>query len=147
MTENIIVALISGLVASLSPILIFIATERGRKDKLRESQQASYKEATDAINKTLAAHRAEYLNGIKEVKDGLSNVEKSVDQMQHTYKQTVAIVDLKIEALEKAQNKHNNLIERMYAVEKETALQTEQIEVANHRISDIEEQEKRKETK
>ena len=35
MTENIIVALISGLVASLSPILIFIATERGRKDKLR----------------------------------------------------------------------------------------------------------------
>ena len=84
MTENIIVALISGLVASLSPILIFIATERGRKDKLRESQQASYKEATDAINKTLAAHRTEYLNGIKEVKDGLSNVEKSVDQMQHT---------------------------------------------------------------
>ena len=50
-------------------------------------------------------------------------------------------------ALEKAQNKHNNLIERMYAVEKETALQTEQIEVANHRISDLEEQEKRKETK
>ena len=49
MTENIIIALISGLVASLSPILIFIATERGRKDKLRESQQASYKEATDAI--------------------------------------------------------------------------------------------------
>lgn len=147
MTESIIIALISGLVASISPILVFIATERGRKDKLKESQKASYKETTDAIKKTLDAHRTEYLNGIKEVKDSLNSVEKSVDQMQHAYKQTVAVVDLKIEALEKAQNKHNNLIERMYAVEKETALQTEQIEVANHRISDLEEQEKRKETK
>ena len=71
MTENIIVALISGLVASISPILIFIATERSRKDKLRESQQASYKEATDAINKTLAAHRTDYLNGIN---DDLINI-------------------------------------------------------------------------
>ena len=53
----------------------------------------------------------------------------------------------RIEQLEQKVNKHNNLIERMYAVEKETALQTEQIEVANHRISDLEEQERRKETK
>lgn len=44
----------------------------------------------------------------------------------------------RIEQLEKKQDKHNQLIERMYALEDKQNVQAEQIKVANHRITDLE---------
>lgn len=44
----------------------------------------------------------------------------------------------RIEQLEKKQDKHNSLIERMYAVEKQIDVLEEKQKVANHRIDDIE---------
>lgn len=44
----------------------------------------------------------------------------------------------RIEQLEKKQDKHNNLIERTYAIEKSIELLDERQKVANHRINDIE---------
>lgn len=120
METTIIVALISGSVAFLGSMLGFVASERARKDK-----------ATNEISETLKSHRDEYIAQIDEVKD-------SIKDMTATYQKTVAVIDMKIDALEKAQNKHNNLIERMYKVEQDTAVHTEQIKVANHRIEDLE---------
>lgn len=44
----------------------------------------------------------------------------------------------RIEQLEKKVDKHNNVIERTYNLEKQTELQEEKIKVVNHRISDLE---------
>ena len=44
----------------------------------------------------------------------------------------------RIEQLEKKVDKHNNLIERTYKLEEETAVLSEKITVANHRIDDLE---------
>ena len=48
------------------------------------------------------------------------------------------LTNYRIEQLEKKVGEHNNLITRMYAVEKTEALLTEEIKVANHRIEDLE---------
>lgn len=48
------------------------------------------------------------------------------------------LTNYKIESLEEQVRKHNNLIERMFHVEQDTALLGEQIKVVNHRISDLE---------
>lgn len=45
-----------------------------------------------------------------------------------------------VEQLEKKVEKHNNLIERMYACEDRLNLHDEKIAVANHRIDDLESQ-------
>jgi hypothetical protein len=50
----------------------------------------------------------------------------------------IKLMSYRIEQLEKKVEKHNNLVERMYKVEEQTALQAEQIKVANHRIQDLE---------
>lgn len=47
----------------------------------------------------------------------------------------------RIEQLEKKQDKHNTLIERMFKVEKRLDVDEEKIRVANHRIKDLEEKE------
>lgn len=44
----------------------------------------------------------------------------------------------RIEQLEKKQDRHNSLIERMYAVEKSIEVIDERIKVANHRLDDLE---------
>ena len=44
----------------------------------------------------------------------------------------------RIEQLEKKVDKHNSLIERTYKLEEETAILSEKIIVANHRIDDLE---------
>lgn len=44
----------------------------------------------------------------------------------------------KLTALEKKQEKHNNLIERTYINERDISVLKEQIRVENHRIDDLE---------
>lgn len=44
----------------------------------------------------------------------------------------------RIEQLEKKQDKHNSLIERMYKLEDRVNVDEEKIKVANHRIKDLE---------
>ena len=52
---------------------------------------------------------------------------------------TQALVTYRIQQLEDKVNKHNNLVERMYKMEEKQMVMEEQIKVANHRISELEE--------
>lgn len=48
------------------------------------------------------------------------------------------LLTYRVDQLEKKVDKHNNVIERVYQLEKDQAVTDEQIEVANHRIEDLE---------
>ena len=50
----------------------------------------------------------------------------------------LGVFEEKLMNIEEKQDKHNNLIERVYVLESRTDVQEEQIKVANHRIEDIE---------
>lgn len=49
------------------------------------------------------------------------------------------LIVYRLEQLESKVDKHNNVIERVYNLEKDADVIKEQIKVANHRIEDIEE--------
>ncbi|MCF2641140.1 hypothetical protein I6E50_01780 [Roseburia hominis] len=51
------------------------------------------------------------------------------------------LTSYRLEQLEKKVDKHNTVIERTYKLEEAQAVMQEQIKVANHRISDLEERE------
>lgn len=51
----------------------------------------------------------------------------------------MALIAYRIEQLEQRVNKHNSLVERMYKLEEENSVLQEQIKVANHRLTDLEE--------
>jgi hypothetical protein len=48
------------------------------------------------------------------------------------------LTNYRIEQLEKRVEKHNNVIERVYNLEKNEAVINEEIKVANHRLNDLE---------
>lgn len=50
----------------------------------------------------------------------------------------IKLMSYRIEQLEKKVEKHNNVVERQYNIEKITAVLSEEIKVANHRIADLE---------
>ena len=54
-------------------------------------------------------------------------------------KEANRLVNYKIDELTARVNKHNNLIERVYKLEQHEAVIDERIDVANHRIEDLEE--------
>lgn len=117
-------SIISSLISAAVVLVGYILVDRREKNK----QLDKFKEE---IMKTLADHRKEYLDGIEDVKD-------SVTDMKAVYQQNTAIVELKIESLEKKQDAHNNVITRVFNLEAQQKLVDEQIKVANHRIEDLE---------
>jgi hypothetical protein len=48
------------------------------------------------------------------------------------------LTNYRVEQLEKKVEKHNQVVERVYKLEQENAVQNEEIKVANHRIDDLE---------
>lgn len=56
---------------------------------------------------------------------------------------TRALLEYKLEELTKRVDKHNNVIERTYELEQKLCVQEEQMKVANHRIEDLENLEKK----
>lgn len=55
-----------------------------------------------------------------------------------TNSKTAAIMKYRLDILEKKQDKHNSLIERVYHLEEDQRVTAEKIRVANHRIDDLE---------
>ena len=53
-------------------------------------------------------------------------------------RKSAAIMGYRIDQLEEKVDKHNQVIERTYKLEEQTALLEEKIKVANHRIDDLE---------
>ena len=53
-------------------------------------------------------------------------------------RKSTALVIYRLEQLEQKVSKHNNLVERTYALEESVALMDERQKVANHRITDLE---------
>ena len=53
-------------------------------------------------------------------------------------RKSAALVEYRLKQLEDKVQAHNNLVERMYAVEEKQAITDEKLKVANHRIDDLE---------
>ena len=50
----------------------------------------------------------------------------------------VRLTNYRIEQLEKKVDRHNNVIERVYLLEKADAVEEEELKVINHRLADLE---------
>lgn len=55
--------------------------------------------------------------------------------------ETITLIDYKLSQLTKQVEKHNQVVERVYKLERDESIHEEQIKVANHRISDLEKEE------
>ena len=59
-------------------------------------------------------------------------------KVQKAHNDNIVLVSYRLEQLEHKVDKHNNLIERTYELERKTSVLEEKQAVANHRLSDLE---------
>lgn len=117
-------AIITAIISAVASLAVAFGTWHVSLKKDRESQMTE-------IKTILNTHRDEYLTKIRDVQDDITGVNATVQTQ-------IAIIDEKISVLSDRVDRHNNVIERTYKLEQQTAVQDEQIRVANHRIADLE---------
>ena len=61
--------------------------------------------------------------------------QKRADEQHNT---TIALIEYKLDQLTRKVELHNNAVERLYEVERKLGVDEEKINVANHRIDDLE---------
>lgn len=75
---------------------------------------------------------------ISSVVTGVVAIIVCVINSQHQASTTRNLIEYKLEELTKRVDKHNNVVERMYHLEQQEAVLEEKMDVANHRIADLE---------
>lgn len=65
-----------------------------------------------------------------------------IEEQRKSHAETIELITYRLRELERKQDKHNNLMERVFRLEGKvdtmSALTSEKIKVANHRIKDLE---------
>lgn len=153
---QIIVALITVLGATSGTILVNLREKRkdaearaARETKLKEEREAKAlvekKEQAEQLEffkqeiiRTLESHRSEYLNGIEKIDKRIDNVESNITDVQASYQQNTAVIELKIETLSNHVEKHNNVIERTYQLESDVKVLTQRETASESRIKKLE---------
>jgi chromosome segregation ATPase len=127
MSEGVIVALIGCAATLVGSVLTFIfeikklRVEQAKyQEEVRESHQKQFDELKDTVN------------------DKIGGLEDSIKEMKFEYEKQTALTTEKLSQLEKKQDKHNNLIERMYAAEKDIEVLKNREKVSEHRLEDLE---------
>lgn len=127
MSEGVIVALIGCCATVIGSVLTFIfeikklRVEQAKyQEEVRESHQKQFDELKDTVN------------------DKVGGLEDSIKEMKFEYEKQTALTTEKLLQLEKKQDKHNNLIERMYAAEKDIEVLKNREKVSEHRLEDLE---------
>lgn len=113
-------AILSAIISGAVTLVVCILNnnyQRKRDEKTREA--AKEQEQAD-----ITVH-------LEEIKDAQND---SKTQIQNE----IEMVKYQLSELTKRVEKHNNVIERTYELEKRTEIQEEKILVANHRIKDLE---------
>lgn len=74
----------------------------------------------------------------KQVTDVKNELHEQIMELSAAYQQSVAVITVKIDDLDKKQSIHNGVIERVYKLESDQKVTDEKIKVANNRILDLE---------
>lgn len=67
----------------------------------------------------------------------INNYFQRIDS-EKRHESNIMLISYRLEQLEKKVDLHNNVIERTYRLEEQSALHEEKLKVANHRLDDLE---------
>ena len=111
------------VLSSLVSLAVAFGTWHVSMKKDREKQ---VKEVTDVLTE----HREEYLKGIRDVQD-------DVTQVNATIQTQIAVIDEKISTLSDRVERHNNVIERTYHLETEVATTKERLNIVEGNVNSL----------
>ena len=93
---------------------------------------------TAAVITGLCAIAAQLVISFRSGRELVARLEKHSELSDAQLKGEIAVIKTELADLRQEVAKHNGVIERTYALERQTAVHAEQIKVVNHRLEDLE---------
>lgn len=153
MSENVIIALISGGTGIITAVIGSIGALHATAKKDRAQQQANNEKQREDLKQELIKYHEKNREEIREIREkdlremreDIASVREDVTAMGANLQQKIAVVEVEVghtrsdvNTLSARVEKHNGVIERTYRLEETDKLLEEKIKVANHRIEDLE---------
>lgn len=138
MATEVITAIISGVVTLICALLTFIATQKKaraeqiqRLEDFQKEQQKQIVQFQKDVREEMSTLQDSYSEHLVEVKTMINDLRASYQQMQAT-------IEIRLDNLEKKQDKHNSIIERTYELERQVAVLDNREKVSENRLADLE---------
>lgn len=117
MPTEIWVALITGAVSVIGFLLTFSISNK----KLKAEQEQRMMERDEKLHEEIVAFQHEARESASELQDAFAEhkveMQQALSELKSSYRQTEATIALRLAAIEKKQEMHNNVIERVYGLE------------------------------
>jgi vacuolar-type H+-ATPase subunit I/STV1 len=131
---------VTGAITALATLIVCLInnyfTSKRHMEDMRENERRRTEDINNSHSKEMASLKAELTASV----EGLIN---SQTELTHA----IDIIKLQIDNLRNDVNKHNQVIEQTYALERKTDVLEEKINVANNRIKDLEDLENEAKTR
>lgn len=136
-------SLITGGVTAFGTILGFISTTKAQKKKSIEDHLKATQELQNSIESKLDAHKKEYLEGFRQVNIAIQDNSSKMMELKHQSEMFAALTDQKISDLSERVERHNQVVDRTYALEKAVGVLENREKVSENRLHDLEEDNKK----
>ena len=137
LSESIIVAIITSAVTALGSSLGFIVSVKAEKSKKEDRQAQELHAMEQRMKDYYAADREVYLSKIKGIENEIEQMKEIRQELKTEFEKHEIKINMRLDELEKKQDKHNQIIERTYKLEEQTAVQAEQIKDIRGKIDDL----------
>lgn len=131
------ITIITGIITAVVTLAVCLINNAVQLKRDRNARENAYNEQINSLKTDFTAQiseiRADFMAHMEEL---ISTQQEITTKMQ--------IFSIQLDELSKRVEKHNNVIERTYALEKKMDVTEEKIRVANNRISDLEDENKKK---
>jgi TolA-binding protein len=131
---------VTGAITALATLIVCLInnyfTSKRHMEDMRENERRRTEDINNSHSKEMASLKEELTASV----EGLIN---SQTELTHA----IDIIKLQIDNLRNDVNKHNQVIERTYALERKADVLEEKIDVANNRIKDLEDLENETKTR
>lgn len=115
---------IAALISGLFSLVVCIVNSNAQMRKRDIEQDKHIAEIKSELNKQI---------------DGVKNdLNRQMMELSAAYQQSVAVIGCQIAELDKKQEVHNKVIERVYKLESDSKVTEEKIKVVNNKIADLE---------
>lgn len=138
MATEVITAIISGVVTLICALLTFIATQKKARSEQIQRLEDFQKEQQKQIVQFQKDVREEMSTLQDSYSEHLVEVKTMINELRASYQQMQATIEIRLDNLEKKQDKHNSIIERTYELERQVAVLDNREKVSENRLADLE---------
>lgn len=133
---------LTGLITAIATLLVCLLNNYFQNKRERIARESAHQKQLHEMQETyfekIGEIKDDYTGQVRELRTAFAEFKHLFEKMGDKQEHAMDLLNAELKSLSKKQDAYNNLQARTYALETDVALHKEKIQVANHRIEDLE---------